>query len=159
MKTYFAYGSNLNESRFKNRVSSAQFKERATLHGHRLVFEKLSTSDGSAKATIIPDESSSVEGVIYSYADEHHVDLKRCERGYSETEVSLATQAGEVSAQTFVAETRTQGIRPFDWYVQHIISGGQKFGLPKDYLTKLENVPTDRDDNAERVVKERTFLQ
>jgi hypothetical protein len=34
MRTYFAYGSNLNERRFKNRISSVKFKTLATMTSH-----------------------------------------------------------------------------------------------------------------------------
>ena len=158
MKTYFAYGSNLNEVRFKSRIKSAQFKSRATLAGYRLVFEKPSL-DGSGKATIIPDLNSSVEGAIFTYADDEHDALKQCEGGYSETPVTLTTEAGALQAETFIADNRVQTIKPFDWYVEHIVAGGQKLGLPANYLAALAEVPTTKDANAKRVAKEQAFLR
>ncbi len=158
MKTYFAYGSNLNEVRFKSRIKSAQFKSRATLTGYRLVFEKPSL-DGSGKATIIPDPNSSVEGAIFTYSDEEHDALKQCEGGYSETPVTLATDAGPFQAETFVANKRVKTLKPFDWYVEHIVAGGQKLGLPADYLAALAEAPTTKDMDAKRVADERVFLK
>jgi gamma-glutamylcyclotransferase len=158
MKTYFAYGSNLNERRFKARISSAQFKSRATLARYRLVFEKPS-KDGSGKATIVHDDKSVVEGAIFTYADADHGALKKFEGGYSESPVTVTTDAGEVSVQTFVADRHDPALKPFDWYVQHIVVGGRKLGLPEKYLEVLAAVPSAKDSDAERVATEQAFLK
>jgi hypothetical protein len=160
MRTYFAYGSNLNERRFKNRISTAKFKSRATLHGYRLVFEKLSKKDGSGKATIVQGtEQSVVEGAIFTYADTEHDALKTFEGGYSESPVTVTTGAGQETVETFIAKQRTPNLKPFDWYVQHIVVGGRKLGLPEEYLTALATVPTLRDTDPERVAEEQAFLK
>jgi hypothetical protein len=158
MKTYFAYGSNLNERRFKARIKSAKFVSRATLQRHRLVFEKRSTDDGSGKATVIPDDESAVEGAIFTYADEDHERLRKCEGGYSESSVVVKTAAGDATVQTFIAKRRDSKLRPFDWYVRHIVEGGARLGLPQNYLAMIAATPADADANLARVAEEQAYL-
>jgi len=157
MKTYFAYGSNLNEVRFKTRVPSAKFGSCATLRDHRLVFEKQS-SDGSGKATIIPDIRSVVEGAIFTYADEDHENLKKCEGGYAESTVTVKTAAGDVRVLTFIAKYRDAKLKAFDWYVNHIVVGGAQLGLPKEYLDGIAKTPAEVDTDSARAAKERAYL-
>ncbi len=159
MKTYFAYGSNLNEKRFVKRITSAKFKCLATLPGHRLVFEKLSKRDGSGKATIIRDPASSVEGAIFTFADVQHEELKQVEGGYDEDRVTVRTASGEESVDTFIAKRRVAGLKPYDWYVLHIVSGGQRLGLPAAYLNTIAATPADKDQDAARDAAEREFLR
>ena len=159
MRTYFAYGSNLNEKRFKDRISSVKFKSLATLLGYRLVFEKLSTSDGSGKATIVRDEKSVVEGAIFTYDDKDHEALKKFEGGYTESPITVVIDLRKADVQTFIAIKRDPALKPFDWYVQHILVGGRNLGLPEKYLEKLATVPMEKDTDAKRVAVEQAFLK
>jgi len=156
MNLYFAYGSNLNETRFNSRIK-ARFQSCASLPGYRLVFHKRS-SDGSGKATIVPDGNSTVEGALFTYADKDHEILKRIEVGYSVLPVPVVANGRKVDALTFVADMLDPTLLPYDWYLELIIAGGQKLGLPESYLSQLHAVKTMTDMDTERAARERAFL-
>ena len=84
---YFAYGSNMCISRFRERVPNAEAVSVGRLSRHQLVFHKRG-ADGSGKCTIWKNESSEhqVFGVLYlmDEAEKTQLDL--------EEGISLTTQ-------------------------------------------------------------------
>ena len=162
MKLYFAYGSNLCVKRFTSpkRVPSASFKCIAQLNGYRVVFQKRS-KDGSGKATIVCAPESSVIGVIFTYDESHHGQLKKAEAGYVEQPVLVSTPDGDKEIMTFVcpSEELDSTLRPYDWYIDLIQQGGRSLGLPEAYLSQFDSVPSMIDTDADRVAKERAFLR
>jgi hypothetical protein len=160
MKLYFGYGSNLCLKRFQARVPSAVVQCLAELAHHQMVFCKRSI-DGSGKATIAGKKDATVWGALFTYADQHHGDLKKAEAGYSERVVSVATADGTRKALTFVCEPDKldASLVPFDWYVDLIRHGGLSLGLPPEYFVQFEAVPTKIDLDTARVAKERAYLK
>src|SRR5258708_8429083 len=72
---YFAYGSNLNLDRMRERCSSARFLFKARLNGYRLVFARYSTTDCSGSADIIYNPPAEVWGAVYHTHPDHRPDL------------------------------------------------------------------------------------
>src|SRR5258708_28787447 len=72
---YFAYGSNLNLDRMRERCSSARFLFKARLNGYRLVFARYSTTDCSGSADIIYNPPAEVWGVVYHIHDDQRTEL------------------------------------------------------------------------------------
>jgi gamma-glutamylcyclotransferase (GGCT)/AIG2-like uncharacterized protein YtfP len=80
MILYFAYGSNLCESRMKQRCPSARFRCRALLKHHCLAFTRTSKT-GNGTADVLPSIDSDVWGVVYDIDDSELPQLDRAE-GY-----------------------------------------------------------------------------
>ena len=79
-KLYFAYGSNMNLNQMAFRCPDAEVVESVRLEGYRLAFR--TNGGGNGVATILPEEGSYVDGVLWriSERDEQHLD-----RGWQHT--------------------------------------------------------------------------
>jgi hypothetical protein len=66
------------------------------------------------------------------------------EPGYRRTRLPIEVADGVVDAWVYRAEPRVreQGLRPFSWYVDHILHGGHARGLPPGYLSRVAAIPT-----------------
>mgnify|MGYP000582819855 CR=1 FL=1 len=65
---YFAYGSNMNLDQMAYRCPAAFVVENVKLDGYRLTF--CGRGKGSGVATILPEEGSRVEGVLWKLTPE-----------------------------------------------------------------------------------------
>ncbi len=43
---------------------------------------------------------------------------------------------------------------PYDWYMNHILTGAAEFNLPSEYITELKRLRTKEDTKAERKKRE-----
>lgn len=141
---YFAYGSNLRESRLRERAPSARFVGIGRLFGHELRFHKRGR-DGSAKADAHPARPGSfVWGAVAELDDAELPKLDEFEPGYRRSELPIEMDRSAVTAWVYRAEPAVQqkGLRPHMWYVDHILNGGRDVGLPVGYLARVASVPT-----------------
>jgi gamma-glutamylcyclotransferase (GGCT)/AIG2-like uncharacterized protein YtfP len=157
---YFAYGSNMSPERLRaaDRTPSAELIGAARLSGYRLVFDKIG-KDGSAKAdcerTGAPRDV--VHGALFRIAHSERPALDRAEglgRGYDACDIDVETDAGRVSALTYLATHKDATLAPFSWYMQHVLSGARRCGLPAPYIAAIERVASVRDLDAEREARE-----
>ena len=65
---YFAYGSNMNLDQMAYRCPAASVVEKVKLEGYRLTF--CGRGKGCGVATILPEEGSRVEGVLWKITPE-----------------------------------------------------------------------------------------
>lgn len=153
----FAYGSNMNINRLRNRVPSATKLTNAFITGYFLTCNKVST-DGSAKANIIKSDNleDEVWGVIFEIADNEKEHLDRAEglgKGYTEMKMNFIDLNNiNHEAQVYVAENNSinNKLLPFDWYRRYIITGAKENHLPSKYLRKLESLEFVVDANEDR---------
>jgi cation transport regulator ChaC len=142
---YFAYGSNLNRARMRQRVPSARTEAVAFLEHHRFVCSKRGR-DGSAKANLVPVSGCRVWGVIYRIAQPRLALLDRFETGYERVDVEVHTAAGVARrASTYRSDRIIDAPVPFDWYRELILEGAREHGLPEEYLKVLEALPSRHD--------------
>ncbi len=82
---YFAYGSNMNLDQMAYRCPAASVVEKVKLEGYRLTF--CGRGKGCGVATILPEEGSRVEGVLWKItpACEKSLDFRRQYPGYAGT--------------------------------------------------------------------------
>ena len=154
---YFAYGSNMSFRRIRRRVPSAQRVTTASLTAHRLAFHKVGR-DGSAKCDIAPglQEADRVHGVVYRLDPRHRAALDRAEglgNGYEVKTVELyADDQTPIRAFTYYATLTDIGLRPYAWYLQHVLHGARENGLPEHYVTLIEAIEVidDPDDARAR---------
>lgn len=153
---YFSYGSNMSQARLRARAPSAVKVATGSLPYHDLRFHKISQVDGSAKCDALEtgDPEHRVLGVVYEIAATDKPLLDRAEGlgiGYGQKEVIIELSGGgSLVAFTYYATLIDPGLRPLDWYREHVLRGAREHGLPRDYVGRLEAVETVVDADARR---------
>ncbi|WP_448549382.1 gamma-glutamylcyclotransferase family protein [Thalassotalea fusca] len=148
---YFAYGSNMSLARIQARIEAVPVKGFFQLPGHSLIFNKVG-KDGSAKANIMPHSTHNVFGRLYQLSDEDKSTLDAIEgSGYTCQRVSVKNNSGElIQAYCYIAININRAMRPFDWYLTHILQGAIEADLPSDYVSYLSLINTVEDPNMQR---------
>ncbi len=144
---YFAYGSNMNPNRMKEREISFTERKHAILKRWRLKFNKLASGKyNEGYANIEKDNGSVVEGILYTRKDK---DIKKLDKyeGYpnhykKQKERVKSENFEEVEAITYVATTDKveEGLKPSKSYLNHLLKGCDL--LSKKYCEKLEKWKT-----------------
>jgi gamma-glutamylcyclotransferase len=159
---YFAYGSNMSPERLQKRVPSARIIGVYSLIRHELKFHKIG-KDGSAKADAFftGQDADVVLGVLYSIEGSEKKWLDEAEglgSGYEEKEVSLINENGQtIVGFLYYATDINSALRPFSWYVHHILNGARTVKLPERYVQQIDSVQTIEDDDRQRDTLERSL--
>jgi hypothetical protein len=159
---YFAYGSNMSLRRLQARTPGARPLGMASLPRHELRFHKRS-DDGSGKcdAYYVGDSAASLPGVLYHLPLAQKPELDRVEGvgyGYSEKTVRVRCQDDSwVTAVTYHAIDIRAGLKPYDWYRHHVVTGAREFGLPQSYIDWIMAVQTVQDEDAGRRAREQAI--
>ncbi len=158
---YFAYGSNMAVERLRARVSSARLRGIAVLAGYALRFDKPGSMDGTGKcdAACTGNAADKVLGALYSIDAGELALLDRFEgvgHGYERKLVSVvcASTDATVRAEIYTATRTSVGLRPLDWYKEHVLRGARALQLPGAYIATIEAVPADVDADAQRRTRE-----
>lgn len=152
---YFAYGSNMLTARLRavERCPSAHALGIGTLARHVLAFRKKS-NDGSAKCDIpVGKPEDVVHGVVFQIASSERQQLDHAEgigKGYDATEVKILTSQGTIPCVTYVATQIEDGLRPYDWYRNLVMSGALEHGLPDAYVNQIVQTPAVPDPQPDR---------
>lgn len=160
---YFAYGSNMSRSRLRNRVTSADALGWCTLNKYDLRFHKVSKDDsGKCDAYFTSDASDVIYGVLFKIDPSEKLALDRAEGlgyGYDEKEVTVIAKDGSsIRATTYVATKIDENLKPYSWYVNHVLVGAREAFLPADYIQlKISSVEAVEDSNKERDSKQRAI--
>ena len=159
---YFAYGSNMSLVRLQKRVPSAQKLEMVTLKNHQLRFN-MSGTDGSGKCDSFETNNSEdiVIGALFEINENEKVILDRAESlgfGYNEKLVFVQNYSGEIfEALIYCAIKIDASLKPYSWYLNHVIIGAKETKLPLDYLAVIESVECIEDLNKNREARERAM--
>ncbi|WP_372879732.1 gamma-glutamylcyclotransferase family protein [Spongiibacter marinus] len=160
---YFAYGSNMSLSRLRGRVPSAEALGCFTLNHHDLRFHKAS-KDGSGKcdAFFTSDPESVMYGVLFKIDPAEKSALDKAEGlgyGYEKKEVTVSSPDGtSVAATTYIATKIDKKLKPYSWYVNHVLVGANEASLPQDYIdSKIISVEAVEDSDKERDAKQRAI--
>ena len=158
---YFAYGSNMSISRLRERVPSAVALGCYALHEHDLRFHKLG-KDGSGKcdAFYTGDDGDIVFGALFDISASEKPDLDRAEGlGYGYEKKSVAVYASDdysLEATTYIATKIDKHLKPYSWYLNHVLVGANETALPDDYIKrKISVIESIQDTDEERDAKER----
>lgn len=159
---YFAYGSNLSLARLRERAPGARRLGSFQLAAHELRFHKIGR-DGSGKcdAWYSGDQQHAVHGAVFviSAAEKHLLD--RAEGlgiGYAEKTVSVRGPGElDIEAFTYCALQTRAGLKPYSWYLHHVLTGARESGLPADYIRGLQDVQTLEDPDRLRDARERAL--
>lgn len=161
----FAYGSNMNINRLKNRVPSAIKISNASLGGYSFAFNKKST-DGSVKGNIEQTKNANdkVWGVVFEMDEKEKEKLDDAEglgKGYNEKVIEVTGTDGQlIKAQVYIADSAVidNTLQPYDWYKEYVISGAKENRLPEDYRATLENWQATEDLDKKRRQKHYTAM-
>lgn len=157
---YFAYGSNMNPDRVRERGISFEHASSARLHGFALAFDKTSRHhQGVGHANVIFAPERHVEGVLYWLSSTTEIEkMDRFEStpvNYSREVVSVAVEVAELpvyekheagTVPTRVAWTyfanpavRQPDLLPPRSYLNHLLAG-ERF-LSPEYFSMLKAWP------------------
>ena len=144
---YFAYGSNLRSDQMVARTglprSSDERPRIARLPNYRLVFN-MRGDDGRIYANVMVSEPHDlVRGVLYRCAPADMKVLDDYEAGYERRQVTVADEIGrEYAATVYVGlpECTVEPGQPTTRYRDIILTGAREFGLPNEYLERIERL-------------------
>lgn len=139
---YFAYGSNMNPARVRERGLNVIRCEGAQIHGFALRFDKVSKAHPDcAHANIVFSAGSVVEGVLYELARVEEIGkMDRFESApvnYGRDVVMAQVADRRVPAWTYFANrhARKNGLLPPASYMAHLLAG--RDFLSADYAAWL----------------------
>lgn len=151
---YFAYGSNLNWERMKNRCPSAEFYCKAFLPDYRIEFTRESSKLNCGVADIIWDENNKAYGVVYKIDED---DLGRLDKRegyipqrdincYKRIEIMVFKEDNDeepITVFTYEVEKKEFGkYKPNNDYKNLIVDGAKHWDFPERYINFLENIET-----------------
>ena len=158
---YFAYGSNMLESRLKHvsRAPSARCLGVTALRGYTIRFHKRS-KDGSGKCNVWPTgyPQDAVYGVVYDIAPEDVPALDRVE-GLADHEyhrdqvdVELGEPGRIMRVECYHANPKyiDETLVPYDWYKALVVAGALEHHLPNPYVEILRIFPCIEDKDRIR---------
>ena len=144
---YFAYGSNMNPNRMKERGVNFLRREHATLSGWKLTFNKVaSRNHNEGYANIERDDEGVVEGILYTIQDADIETLNKYEGypiHYERLVVDIVTEEGERKETiTYIAnhDKVREGIKPRKDYMNQLLKGCDL--LPIEYCKMLREQET-----------------
>lgn len=147
MKTikYFAYGSNMDTERMRQRGVEIINQRWAVLTGWRLVFDKIGSQAGCGYANIVEDKTSVVEGIFYEIPAAH-IKLLDEHEGYPfhyyRKRVSVKLYSGDYElGEVYIASPKMRGkkLKPTKAYLHHLLVGA--YGVvTSNYFKKLMEV-------------------
>lgn len=144
---YFAYGSNMNEERMKERGVQFSKREHAVLEGWKLKFNKIASDKVTGYANIEIDASSNIEGILYTISDKGIKKLDIFEgypTHYNRISVSVKLDNGkEAEAIVYVAQPDKikEGLKPTKEYLNHLIKGSGILSLKySEMLKKIKTI-------------------
>lgn len=160
---YFAYGSNMSTSRLRERVPSAEALGCFALGGHDLRFHK-SSKDGSGKcdAYFTKITVDIIYGVLYKIDPKEKPALDKAEGlgyGYNQKEITVTASDGSlITAITYVATKIDNNLKPYSWYVNHVLVGAREASLPPQYIeVKIATILAIEDSDKERDMRQRAI--
>ncbi len=151
---YFAYGSNMNRDRMKERIGHIPQFQSAILKYYRLMFNKTSLKAdnediGFANIVETKNESDIVEGLLYNFTEDDFDKLDVYEGvkdgHYYKATVQVITnnrkdKGKQVEAITYISNRTKEGLKPPQWYLNHLLKG--KDSLSDEYYKKLLDTKT-----------------
>jgi gamma-glutamylcyclotransferase (GGCT)/AIG2-like uncharacterized protein YtfP len=144
---YFAYGSNMNSKRMKERGVKILETRHATLFSHSLRFNKKKEgSQGIGYANISQDRDSYVEGILYEISKIDLLKLDRCEGfplHYGRREIKVRLDDGsEVMSFVYFAQRWmiAEDLLPEKEYMKHLLSAGDL--LSAKWIRYLKSIKT-----------------
>lgn len=142
---YFAYGSNMNPERVRQRRMGFESLEAGKLANYRLTFNKRSIKHpGAASANVMEDSGSVTEGILYKLRHPSQIEMMDPYEGYpvlyDRLVMSISSGLESRDAWVYFANEAfvESGLKPALWYLNHLLEG-EPF-LSSAYLSKLRKM-------------------
>jgi len=147
-RLYFAYGFNLNLEKINQKCTKPRVLGIARLAGHKIGFYEHSVIWDGAVETVVPDTHSEVWGVVYQLESYAWDQLDNCEDvrldgtgEYFHYPVELLDKQNKVIEASMYKKARLgEAKQPSTEYLNIIIEGAKKQGLPESYIGVLQNI-------------------
>ena len=152
---YFAYGSNMDPHQMRRRCPSSRFVTIARLADHRLAFTRRSPRRRCGVAGVVAEDGAEVWGVVYRLRKTRDIQRLDAAEGYRPhaargtrytRHIRLVDAAGDgarpMAAEIYLAAPTRFVLPPSLTYVAHMLRGARHWGLPHDYVTQLNHIPT-----------------
>jgi len=140
---YFAYGSNMKESRLKKRKVRIFDHHVGYIVDFSFCYNKIG-ADNSAKGNIIPQQGDIVWGVFFKIPEEDYLHLhKTYEIGYQQFEIEGITNHHQtIPAKSFYAlpENTDNKMSPNKKYYEIVLEGAREKKLPEKYIRSLKDL-------------------
>jgi len=172
---YFAYDDKMLTPIFQKILPDVRCMGAGQITGYNLLFHNRDQVDQSGKCNLVKvkDSSQVVCGVIYEVLPREKHLLDRAQRlGYGNQEITIKVMplSSESSAKgaletpfyafTYVAHKDSifEGLEPFSWYKDLVISGAKEHCLPDMYIHYLQAVEAAVDSNRERAEQSKQYM-
>ncbi len=146
---YFAYGSNMNFDRMRERDVNFFSRQPAFLPGYRLVFNKRSDKGNQAFANIVLNKTGIVFGILYEI---DKINLEKLDffekfpahyyRFREKVFCGFYRKLKSVTAEIYIAQPWmiTEKFLPSKKYIAHLLAAAGD--LPSEYVKKIKSQPT-----------------
>ena len=137
-RPYFAYGSNMDEQQMLDRCRSAQLRGNATLSGYRFII------NCRGVASVVPDSSSNVEGLLWIITPPDEAVLDRHEgvnKGHytkNDVHVTDLISGQVVNSLIYIASNNFIG-KPREGYLEKIVNAAQQHSFRQEYINFLRS--------------------
>ncbi len=142
---YFAYGSNMNPARVRERGMAFARHLPGLLQGYRLAFNKRSVKvPGGASANVVAAPGLKTEGILYRLTVPTQIEMMDPYEGYpvryDRIVLPVLHNGGTLNAWVYVANEAyiAEGLKPARWYLNHLLAGEQF--LSSEYVRSLKSV-------------------
>ncbi|MGV0033748.1 MAG: gamma-glutamylcyclotransferase family protein [Candidatus Azotimanducaceae bacterium WSBS_2022_MAG_OTU7] len=153
---YFAYGSNMNLDRVRQRKMFFESAESGHLFDYSLRFNMWSVKyPGAVSANVMASKKEVTEGVIYQLVEPVQIEMMDPYEGYpvlyTRTALPIVTEAGVVDAWVYIANEAhvTEGLAPARWYLNHLLAGREYLSV--SYFNSLSQTNCLHDSDIEPV--------
>jgi gamma-glutamylcyclotransferase len=147
---YFAYGSNLDQTKVSKYCPSSKLLGPARLTDYQLAFTRRRQS-GTGAADIIPAHGMSVWGALYKI---HKSELTRLDskeghpQAYERIDVTVHIGDESCRAMTYtVTNKEDREVAPSPKYLSELVEASAKVGLPQQYRGFLESLRAEPPEN------------
>ena len=144
---YFAFGSNMNRERMKERKVEFTEMQKGSIKNWKLVFNKIKDKNkGIGYANIVPKTGSIVEGIIYKVSEDSMQKLDKFEGvpdHYQRKNMFVENDYKEsINCIVYIANPSKVNdcLKPEKEYLGHLFEG--KEFLSENYFSNLKNVET-----------------
>lgn len=144
---YFAYGSNMDSQRMKDRKVNFSKRELAIIKNYELCFNKqASRNPNEGYANLVPEKDKITEGVLYEINDEDIEKLDKFEgypNHYDKKTIKVKMENGdEVDALVYIAQADKikDDLKPTKEYLNHLKEGRDL--ISEDYNNSLQSIDT-----------------
>lgn len=134
MKLYTAYGSNTNRNSMAFRCPDAKYIGKSKLKNYRLAFKG---TENNSYLTVIPDENSTIDVMIWAVSDSDETALDRyegCPNLYSRKYIPVNINGESVNALIYIMNDGFEKALPSEEYFNEVLDGYIENGLETEPL-------------------------